>query len=132
MTGTTKRIPRSTTTENALDHETFLVSSKDPLDAFLKANETIMNSMAALNADVMAFGNRRLSENIERTESLADSEGAEEAFRVHSEFFQTATQQYLEQTSTVLSTLSKMTEEFWGPLRTPKEETSRSPRPKTD
>ncbi len=132
MTGTTKRIPRSTTTESALDHEAFLVSSKDHLDAFLNANETIMNSMAALNADVMAFGNRRLSENIERTESLADCEGAEEAFRVHSEFFQTATQQYLEQTSTVLSTLSKMTEEFWGPLRTHKEETSRSPRPKTD
>ena len=132
MTGTTKRIPRSTTTENALDHEAFLVSSKDHLDVFLNANETIMKSMAALNAEVMAFGNRRLCENIERTESLADCEGAEEAFRVHSEFFQTATQQYLEQTSTVLSTLSKMTEEFWGPLRTHKEETSRSPRPKTD
>ncbi len=75
---------------------------------------------------------RRSSENIERTESLADCERAEEAFRVHSKFFQTAAQQYLEQTSTVLSTMSKMTEEFWGPLRTHKEETSRSPRPKTD
>ena len=87
------------------------------MEAFLDANETIMKSMAALNAEMMAFGNRRICENLERGESLADCEGAEAAFKIHSEFFQTATQQYLEQTSTVLALMAKMTEELWSPLR---------------
>jgi hypothetical protein len=103
MTDTSKRTARKTSgptpSEQALDPEAFLVNSQDHMDAFLKANETIMQSMAALNAEVMAFGNKRLSENFERSESLADCDGAEEAFRVHCAFFQTAAQQYLEQTT---------------------------------
>lgn len=136
MTGSSKRTARTTPTsspspsEQALDPEAFLANSRDHMDAFLKANETIMQSMAALNAEAMAFGGKRLSENIERSESLADSDGAEEAFRVHCTFFETAAQQYLEQTSTVLSIMAKMTEEFWSPLKTEKEGPSRSARPK--
>jgi hypothetical protein len=134
MTDTSKRTARKTSSptpgEQALDPEAFLVNSQDHMDAFLKANETIMQSMAALNAEVMAFGNKRLSESFERSESLADCDGAEEAFRVHCAFFQTAAQQYLEQTSTVLSLMTKMTEEFWSPLGAKKEEPSRRARPK--
>jgi hypothetical protein len=130
MTDTSKRTARKTSTEQALDPDAFLANSQDHMDAFLKANETIMQSMAALNTEVMAFGNKRLSENLERSESLADCDGTEEAFRVHCAFFQTAAQQYLAQTSTVLSLMSKMTEEFWSPLGTKKEEPLRGTRTK--
>ena len=134
MTDTSKRTARKTScptpSEQALDPEAFLVNSQDHMDAFLMANETIMQSMAALNAEAMAFGSKRLSENLERSESLADCDGTEEAFRVHCAFFQTAAQQYLAQTSTVLSLMSKMTEEFWSPLGTKKEEPLRGTRTK--
>ena len=96
------------TAETILDPEAFLTNSRDQVETFLNANETIMKSMTALNAEMMAFGSRRISENLDRGETLADCEGAEDALRVHSQFFQTATQQYLEQTGTMLAIISRI------------------------
>ncbi len=96
------------------------------LDAFVQANEAIMDSMAALGAEMMEFGTKRVRENIERTESLMRCDDPAEAFRIQQEFFQSATQQYLEQTNKVLTVMTKMTGNFWTPLEESTRETLRN------
>ena len=99
------------------EHEAFIDENRDSLKAFVEANEAIMDTMAALGADMVAFGNRRLRENIERSESLADCKDPEQAFRVQYDFFQSATQQYLEQANNMMEIMARMTGQFWTPLQ---------------
>ncbi len=140
MDRSTKKTPRSEKTAGRLDHETLMAGStnkssgskqaterseheadigeiSDDLEAFVQANEMIMNGMAALNSEMLAFGNTRLRENLERSESLVGCKNAEEAFRTQFDFAQSATQQYLDQTNNLLTILAKMTEDFWAPLQ---------------
>lgn len=86
------------------------------LEAFVEANEAIMKGISALNAEMIAFGNKRVLENVERSESLWHCEDAEQAFRVQFDFFQSAMQQYLDQANNMMSIMSRMAEEFWTPL----------------
>nr|NIS43877.1 phasin family protein [Desulfuromonadales bacterium] len=54
-------------------------------------------------AEMLAFGNKRLSANIERSQSLAGCEDMEQAFQVQTEFFESAVRQYLEQANHVMT-----------------------------
>ena len=140
MARSTKKTPRSKKTAGRLDHEALMAGStkkssgpkqaterseheadigeiRDDLEAFVQANEVIMNGMAALSSEMLAFGNKRLRENIERSESLVGCKDAEEAFRIQCDFAQSATQQYLNQTNNLLTMLAKMTGDFWAPLQ---------------
>jgi hypothetical protein len=140
MARSAKKTPRSNKTAGRLDHETLMAGStkesfepkqaterseheadigevSDDLEAFVQANEVIMNGMAALNSEMLAFGNKRLRENIERSESLVGCKDAEEAFRIQCDFAQSVTQQYLNQSNNLLTILAKMTQEFWAPLQ---------------
>jgi hypothetical protein len=92
-------------------------NSNVDLEAFVRANEAIMNGMAAISSEMLTFGNKRLRENIERSESLVDCKDAEQAFRIQIEFIRSATQQYLEQTTNMLSIMTKMTENFFTPFQ---------------
>lgn len=100
-----------------MEHEAFIDENRDNLEAFVQANEAILNGMAALNAEMMAFGTKRLRANIERSDSLVGCKDAEQAFRVQYDFFQSATQQYLDQANNVLAIMAKMTGAFWAPLQ---------------
>ena len=131
MARSTKKTPRSNKTAGRLDHQTLMAGStnksseheadigeiSDDLEAFVQANEVIMNAMAALSLEMLAFGDKRLRENIERSESLVGCKDAEEAFRIQFDFAQSATQQYLNQTNNLLTMLTKMTGDFWAPLQ---------------
>jgi len=140
MARSTKKTPRSNKTAGRLDHQTLMAGStnkssgpkqarerseheadigeiSDDLEAFVQANEVIMNAMAALSLEMLAFGNKRLRGNIECSESLVGCKDAEEAFRIQFDFAQSATQQYLNQTNNLLTTLAKMTGDFWAPLQ---------------
>jgi hypothetical protein len=104
------------TTERA-GHEALIDENKDSLKAFVDANEVIMDSMAALGAEMVAFGNKRLRENIERSESLMRCQDAEQALRLQYDFFQSATQQYLAQANNMMEIMARMTGQFWAPLQ---------------
>ncbi len=140
MARSTEKTPRSNKTAGRLDHQTLMAGStkkssgpiqaterseheadigeiSDDLEAFVQANEVIMNGMAALSSEMLTFGNKRLRENIERSESLVGCKDAEEAFRIQFDFAQSATQQYLNQTNNLLTMLAKMTGDFWAPLQ---------------
>ncbi len=98
------------------DVEAFLDEDSGSLKAFVEANEAIMNGMATLSAEMMAFGTKRLRANLERTDTLTGCRDVEQAFRVQCEFFESATQQYLDQANQVMNIMAAMTGAFWTPL----------------
>ena len=149
MADSTKKVPQTKETEESRDQDALLEESTqktsepkhvaEPLEseassdetshalnAFVQANEAIMDSMAALGAETMEFGTKRVRENIERTESLMRCNGPAEAFRIQQEFFQSATEQYLEQTNKMLTVMAKVTGNFWAPLAESTRETWRN------
>jgi hypothetical protein len=117
IAGSSKKTPKSKRAAEPPAHDDLLDENRDNLKAFVEANEAIMNGMAALNAEMLAFGNKRFCENLDRSESLVGCNDAEQAFRVQCEFFQSATQQYLDQTGNVLAIMAKITADFWAPLQ---------------
>ncbi len=114
MTESTKK--DSASAKERLEHDAHSDENTQNLEAFVRANEAIMGGMAALSSEIHAFGNNRLRENIERSESLISCNDAEEAFRIQWDFFQSATQQYLDQTNNMVSIMAKMTGDFWAPV----------------
>jgi len=91
-------------------------AQRQNLEAFVEANEAIMKGIATLNAEMIAFGNKRVLENVERSESLWHCEDPEQAFRLQFNFFQSAMQQYLDQANNMMAIMSRMAEDFWAPL----------------
>lgn len=88
-------------------------ANRQSLQAFVEANEAIMNGMSALSAEMAAFGGKRLSANLERSQSLAGCDDAEKAFRIQSEFFESAMRQYLEQAGNVMEIMASISTGFW-------------------
>ena len=86
------------------------------LKPFVQANAAILDGMAALNAEILAFGNKRLSANIKRSRSLTGCGNVEQAFRVQFEFFESAVQQYLNQACKMMEIMAFITWWVWGPL----------------
>jgi hypothetical protein len=117
MAGSTKKSSGPKQATERSEHEADIGGIRDDVDAFVQANEAIMSGMAALSSEMLAFGNKRLRENIERSGSLMSCEDAEQAFRIQWDFFQSGTQQYLDQTNNMLRILAKMTGDFWAPLQ---------------
>ena len=117
MTESTKKGSASKKATERLEHDAPTDENTQNLEAFVQANEAIMPGMAALNSEMLAFANKRLGENIERSESLMSCNDVEEAFRIQWDFFQSATQQYLDQTNNVLALMAKMTGGFWAPVQ---------------
>ena len=106
-----------------MNPEDLVEENRRSLEAFVEANAAIMDGMAALSAEIMAFGNKRLNANLERSQSLVSCEDAEQAFRVHSEFFESAVRQYLDQANNVMAIMASMTRGYWGPLEEQTKET---------
>lgn len=96
------------------------------LEAFIRANAAVLDGMAALSAELLAFGNKRLTANIERSQSLACCQDFEQAFRVQTEFFQSAVQQYLDQANNVMEIMAAISRSFWSPLDAQDEEAAES------
>ncbi len=82
-------------------------------DAFIAGNETILDTMAALNSEVTAFGGQRLDANLRYRDGLLDCHSPEDAFRLQSDFFGAAARDYLEQTNHVMKIMSDMTVNCW-------------------
>ncbi len=103
------------------DPEDLIEENRRSMEAFVQANAALLDGMAALSAEMLAFGNKRFSANIERSQSLAGCEDAEQAFEVQTEFFESAVRQYLDQANNVMMSISRS---FWGPLGSQADEAS--------
>jgi hypothetical protein len=98
------------------DPEDLIEENRRSLEAFVRANAAVLDGMAALSAEMLSFGNKRLSANIERSQSLAGCQDIEEAFRVQTEFFESAVRQYLDQANNVLTIMATISRSLWAPL----------------
>ncbi len=106
------------------DPEDLIEENRRSMEAFVQANAALLDGMTALSAEMLAFGNKRFSANIERSQSLAGCEDAEQAFEVQTEFFESAVRQYLDQANNVMMIMSSISRSFWGPLGSPADEAS--------
>jgi len=106
------------------DPEDLIEENRRSLEAFVQANAAVLDGMAALSAEMLAFGNKRLSANIERSQSLAGCEDIEQAFQVHTEFFESAVRQYLDQANNVMLIMTSVSSSFWTPLEPETDEAS--------
>jgi hypothetical protein len=117
VTEINKKDSESKTARERLEHDALTDENTQNFEAFVRANEAIMNGMAALSSEMHDFGNKRLRENVERSESLMSCNDSEEAFRIQWDFFQSATQQYFDQTNNMLAIMAKITGDYWAPVQ---------------
>ncbi len=106
------------------DPEDLIEENRRSMETFVQANAALLDGMAALSAEMLAFGNKRFSANIDRSQSLAGCEDAEQAFEVQTEFFESAVRQYLDQANHMMVIMSSISRSFWGPLGSPADEAS--------
>jgi hypothetical protein len=104
--------------------EDLIEENRRSMEAFVRTNAAVLDGMAALSAEILTFGNRRFSANIEHSQSLAGCEDAEQAFEVQTEFFESAVRQYLDQANNVMAIMSSITCSFWRPLESQTDEAS--------
>jgi hypothetical protein len=104
--------------------EDLIEENRRSMEAFVQANAALLDGMAALSAEILTFGNKRFSANIERSQSLAGCEDAEQAFEVQTEFFESAVRQYLDQANNVMMIMSSISRSFLGPLESQTDEAS--------
>jgi len=112
----TESVKPAAVTPDAVTPDAIMDENQANLAAFVEANEAIMAGMATLSAEVVGFGTKRLRDNMERTESLLACRDPEQAFRVQCEFFEQATQQYLDQANQVMTIMTAITQNFLAPL----------------
>jgi hypothetical protein len=104
--------------------EDLIEENRRSMEAFVRTNAAVLDGMAALSAEILTFGNKRFGANIERSQSLAGCEDAEQAFEVQTEFFESAVRQYLDQANNVMVIMSSISRSFWGPLESQTDEAS--------
>jgi hypothetical protein len=124
-TGKSKAQETVPSAPESVEQQAIVEQNQANLVAFVEANEAIMAGMAALGAEVVGFGTKRLRDNMERTETLLSCRDPEQAFRVQCEFFEQATQHYLEQANQVMTIMTAMTQNFLAPLEERTRETLR-------
>ena len=112
----TESVKPAAVTPAAVTPDAIMDENQANLAAFVEANEAIMAGMATLSAEVVGFGTKRLRDNMERTESLLACRDPEQAFRMQCEFFEQATQQYLDQANQVMTIMTAITQNFLAPL----------------
>lgn len=88
----------------------------EAFDAMLEANRAMMNGIAALNGELMAFADQRLRQDIERGESLMGCTKAEDALRVQMDFAETARQDYLREAHKVMDMMMEISKGCWAPV----------------
>ena len=96
--------------------ENLIEENRQSMESFVRANAAVLEGMAALSAEMLAFGNKRLSANIERSQTLAGCRDMEQAFKVQTEFLESAVRQYLDQANQVMAIMSTINRSFWPSL----------------
>ncbi len=106
------------------DPDDLIEENRRSMEAFVQANAAVLDGMAALSAEMLAFGTERLSANIERSQSLAGCGDIEQAFQVQTEFFESAVRQYLDQANHVMVIMASFSRSLWTPLEAQTDEAS--------
>jgi hypothetical protein len=107
----------------AIDYQAFALASGASVKALLQASDVMMKGMMAVGQEMSEFANVRMRENVERSQSLLQCTDPTEAFGLHCNFAQKATQQYLEEAGRLMALTTQLTGKCWEPLQTYTQET---------
>jgi len=100
-----------------IDIDTLVQRNGENMKAFIKSNEAMLEGIFALGREVMTFGSTRLTHDLKASEALMQCHGADEAFRVQCDFARDAAQQYLEETTRLMSLAAQLSRDCWAPLQ---------------
>lgn len=103
-------------TLEAPDYGNLLERNGENLKAVIRANEAVLDGMAALSRELMDFGSARLRHDMEASESLLQCRDPEQAFRMQCEFARAATEQYFQEANKLMSIAAKVARDCWTPL----------------
>ena len=119
---TSSKMTSQTATPSAAEVEALLARNGRTLEAMIKANGAVLEGMAKLGREMLEFGNTRIREDLEASETLMKCKDPQEAFRLQCDFARRATQQYFEEATRLMELTAQITRNCWAPL----EETARA------
>jgi hypothetical protein len=99
-----------------IDVAKLLDTNGDNLKAMMRANEAILEGLAELGREMIAFGNTRLRQDLAATESFMGCKDAGETFRVQMDFARSASEQYYAEANKLMELANKMAKDCWSPI----------------
>jgi phasin family protein len=106
-----------------IDYQAFALASGATVKALLQASDVMMKGMMAVSQEMSEFANKRMHENMERSQSLLHCTDPSSAFGLQCDFAQKATQQYLEEAGRLMALATQLSGKCWEPLQTYTQET---------
>lgn len=82
----------------------------------MRANEAMLEGVAAVGRELMDFGSARMRRDLEAQGALLRCTDAEEAFRLHCDYAREATQQYLDQAVKLMNLGARISRDCWSPF----------------
>lgn len=98
------------------DVANLLDANGENLKAMMRANEVVLEGLAELGREMIAFGNTRLREDMAASESLMGCKDASEALRLQMNFARSASEQYYTEAGKLMELATKMARDCWSPL----------------
>ena len=86
------------------------------LTAAMQASEAMLKGMTNLQHEMIDFASRRLKEGFRTSESLTGCRDAAQAYNLQCDFAHKATQQYLEETSKLITLAAEVTRDCLAPI----------------
>ena len=100
----------------APDFESLIESNGANVEAFNKASQSVMEGFAKMNLEMVAFGQRRLQENVDHSRALMRCHNLQDACQAQYDYLRTATQQYLDESNQLATLLTNLASRSWMPM----------------
>ncbi|NIA71747.1 phasin family protein [Pelagibius litoralis] len=100
----------------APSYEAVLGSNGENISAAMSASEAMFAGMAEVSQEVMTFAGERMRKNIETSEELIKSKDPEEIFEKQCTIARYAAEQYIEETSKLMTMMARITRDCWAPV----------------
>ena len=117
MAKTTGKSGRTQESPAAAGFEALFHENHSNLSAAMKAQESLLHGVAALNQEIMEFASARFREDVAASEKLMNSKDAESAFCAQCEFAQSAIQQYFMESTKLMGLATQIARDCWTPLQ---------------
>lgn len=102
--------------DGAADFGSLVDANGETFKAIMKANEAMLEGMAAVGREIIEFRTERTRRDLETSESLLHCNDLEEAFRLQCDYAREASQQYFEEAGRLMSLTAKIAQDAWAPL----------------
>lgn len=97
-------------------YEAMLGSNGENISAVMSASEAMFSGMAEVSQEVMNFAGERVRKNLETSEELIKAKDPEEIFEKQCTIARYAAEQYIEETSKLMTMMARITRDCWAPV----------------